>query len=192
MLVHIVADHQVGGSAAGHKGRQPCQNFFQSVGVQPVVAVHDLIVQAGGIADALIDALAVTAVFLMDGLDDGGIFGGIFIADGRGVVLDGTIVHQNDLGLFACRQQRFDAVAHVSCGIVAGYGKGDKFLLHIQNTPFVVSCSGAVARKMEICILIIAFSPLKSYPSGERSMAFRTFCAKVMLFGAQTSHFVVY
>ena len=82
MLVHIVADHHVRRGAAGHQSGQAGQNLFQGVGVQPVVAVHYLIVQAGGVADALIDALTVAAVLLMDGLDDGGIFGGVLVADG--------------------------------------------------------------------------------------------------------------
>ena len=90
-------------------------------------------------AERLIDALAVTAVLLMDGLDDGGVLCGVLVADGGGVILDGTIVHQNDLGLLACAQQRFDAVTHIGCRVVAGHGKGDKFLLHIINAPFYIA-----------------------------------------------------
>ena len=127
MLIHIVADHQVRGGVVLHQNRQLIQHLFQGLGVQPVVTVHHLVVQAGGVADALIDALAVAAVLLMDGLDDGGVLCGVLVADGGGVILDGTIVHQNDLGLLACAQQRFDAVTHIGCGIVAGHGKGDKF-----------------------------------------------------------------
>ena len=44
-------------------------HLLEGVGVQPVVAVHDLVVEAGGVADALVDALAMAAVLLMDGLD---------------------------------------------------------------------------------------------------------------------------
>ena len=43
------------------------------------------------------------------------------------------------VGLFACAQQRFDAVTHIGCRIVAGHGKGNKFLLHIINAPFYVA-----------------------------------------------------
>ena len=131
-------------------------------------------------AERLIDALAVTAVLLMDGLDDGGIFGSVLIADGGGVILDGTIVHQNDLGLLACAQQRFDAVTHIGCGIVAGHGKGDKFLLHIINAPFYVAWSmpGSLRGGMDICVLIIAFSLLKIYPSRSERALIAHFCAK--------------
>ena len=139
MLVHIVADHQIRRGAAFHQRGQALQHLFQGVGVQPVVAVHYLVVQAGGVADALIDALAVAAVLLMDGLDDSGVLCGVLVADGGGIILDRAVVHQNDLGLLACGQQRFDAVTHIGCGIVAGYGKGDKFLLHIINAPFYVA-----------------------------------------------------
>ena len=139
MLVDVVADHQVGGGAAGHKSLQLGQHGLQGGGVQPVVAVHDLVIQAGGVPDALIHALAVAAVLLMDGLDDGGVLCGVLVADGGGVILDGTIVHQNDLGLLACAQQRFDAVTHIGCRVVAGHGKGDKFLLHIINAPFYIA-----------------------------------------------------
>ena len=102
----------------------------------------------------------------MDGLDDGGVLGGIFIADGRGLVLDGTVVHQDDLGLLPGGEQGLDAVAHIGRRIVAGHGKGDKFLLHIINAPFYVAWSmpGSMRGGMEICVLIIAFSRLKSYP----------------------------
>ena len=180
VLVHIVADHQIRRGAAGNQCGQALQHLFQGVGVQPVVAVHYLVVQAGGVADALIDALAVTAVLLMDGLDDGGVLCGVLVADGGGVILDGTIVHQNDLGLLACAQQRFDAVTHIGCGIVAGHGKGDKFLLHIINAPFYVAWSmpGSLRGGMEICVLIIAFSRLKSYPSRAERALIAHFCAK--------------
>ena len=48
-----------------HEGVQAGQHLLEGVGVQPVVAVHDLVVEAGGVADALVDALAVAAVLLM-------------------------------------------------------------------------------------------------------------------------------
>ena len=51
MLVHIVADHHVRRGAAGHQSGQAGQNLFQGIGVQPVIAVHYLIVQAGGVRD---------------------------------------------------------------------------------------------------------------------------------------------
>ena len=147
MLIHIVADHQVRGGAAGHEGLQAVQDLFQGVGVQPVVAVHDLIVQAGGIADALVDAFAVAAVLLMDGLDDGGIFGGVLVADGGGVVLGGTIVHQDDLGLLSGREQRLDAVAHIGRRVVARDGKADEFL---HSVLLLITEAGARGLRLRI------------------------------------------
>ena len=190
MLIDVVADHQVRCGAAGHQGGQLCQHLLQGIGVQPVVTVHHLVVQAGGVADALVDALAVAAVLLMDGLDDGGVLGGIFVADGRGLVLDGTVVHQNDLGLLACGQQRFDAVAHVGCRVVAGDRKGDKFL-HNKRCSFFFE-SGTASAGMERCSLIIAFSRLKSYRLQKLTVAFRAFCRKSACFPAQKAAFVVY
>ena len=142
MLIHIVADHQVRGGAAGHEGLQAVQDLFQGVGVQPVVAVHDFIVQAGGIADALVDAFAVAAVLLMDGLDDGGIFGGVLVADGGG-----TIVHQDDLGLLSGGEQRLDAVAHIGRRVVARDGKADEFL---HSVLLLITEAGARGLRLRI------------------------------------------
>ena len=57
-------------------GTQLSQNFLQRVGVQPVVGVNDLEIDARRVADALVDALAVAAVLLMDDANDGGVFFG--------------------------------------------------------------------------------------------------------------------
>ena len=97
MLVDIVGDDHI--HRGGQLGKLPqlFHNLGQSGGVQPVVGVHHLIVQTLGMPDALVDTLAVAAVLLMDGLDDGGIFGSVLIADGGGVIPGGTIVHQDDL-----------------------------------------------------------------------------------------------
>ena len=139
MLVHVVADHQIGGGAAGREGLQLGQHGLEGGGVEPVVAVHDLVVQAGGVPDALIDALAVAAVLLMDGLDNGGVLLGIFVADGGGLVLDGTVVHEDDLGLFSGGEQGLDAVTHISGRIIAGDCKCDQFLHGLKCSFFVGS-----------------------------------------------------
>ena len=68
VLVDIVADHQVRRGAPGSQRVQLGQHGPEGGLVQPVVAVHYLVIQAGGVADALIHALAVAAVLLMDGL----------------------------------------------------------------------------------------------------------------------------
>ena len=130
----------------------------------------------------------------MDGLDDGGVFGGVFVADGRGLVLDRAVIHQNDLCLLAGRQQRLDAVAHISRRVVAGHGKGNEFLVHILNCSFKFDLQFRRTgdRRMEICVLIIAFSILKSYARPQISRIFRTVRCNVVFFCARRHGFVVY
>ena len=101
MLVDVVAQHQVGRRAPVQQQTQPVQHLGQSVGVQPVVAVHNFIIDAGRMADALVDPFPVAAVLLVDGTDHTGVFGGVLVADGRGVVLGGAVVDQDDLGIRA-------------------------------------------------------------------------------------------
>ena len=68
-------------------GAQLGQDLLQGIGVEPVVGVDDLEVDAGGIADALVDALAVAAVLLMNDADDGGVLFGVGVGNFAGVVL---------------------------------------------------------------------------------------------------------
>ena len=172
MLVDIVADHEVGGGAAGHEGVQAGQHLLEGVGVQPVVAVHHLVVEAGGVADALVDALAVAAVLLMDGLDDGGVLGGVLVADGGGLVLHGTVVHEDDLGLLPGGEQRFDAVAHICRRVVARDGEGDQFLSHTKYSFALFRQMRKAGAGMEICTHIIAFLCRKCYRTWEMSEMF--------------------
>ena len=164
VLVDIVADHQVRRGAPGSQRVQLGQHGPEGDFVQPVVAVYHLIIQAGGVADALVDALAVAAVLLMDGLDDGGVLGSVLVADGRGLVLHGTVVHEDDLSLLPGGEQRFDAVAHICRRVVARDGKSNEFLLHKNKLLIVLARprSEQNGPEMEICILIIAFSRTKS------------------------------
>ena len=155
MLVDVVADHQVGGGAAGHKSLQLGQHGLQGGGVQPVVAVHDLVVEAGGVADALIDTLTMTAVLLMDGFDDGGILGGVLVADGWGLVFHGTVVHKDDLGLLSSRKQGLDAMAHICRRVVARNGKGDEFLLHKMIAPFSINSRRTKNRRTWSYVLLL-------------------------------------
>ena len=179
MLVHIVADHHVRRGAAGHQSGQAGQNLFQGVGVQPVVAVHYLIVQACGVADALIHTLAVAAVFLMDGLDDGGIFGDVLVADGGGIVLHGTVVHKDDLGLLSGRKQGLDAMAHICRRVVARNGKGDEFLLHKMIAPFSINSRRTKnAGHGVMCSYYIIFAPEKLSFAKKLPLTFRAFCRK--------------
>ena len=109
-------------------------------------------------------SLSVAAVLLMDGLDDGGVLGSVLVADGRGLVLHGTVVHEDDLSLLPGGEQRFDAVAHICRRVVARDGKSNEFLLHKNKLLIVLArpCSEQNGPEMEICILIIAFSRTKS------------------------------
>ncbi len=144
-----------GAVPAGHQSGQLGKHLFEGIDVQPVVTVHDFVVQTGGVADALIHTLAVAAVFLMDGLDDGGVLGGIFITDGRGVVLYGTVVHQNDLGLLSGRKQGLDAMTHICRRVVARNGKGDEFLLHKMIAPFSINSRRTKNRRTWSYVLLL-------------------------------------
>ena len=172
MLVDIVADHQVRRGAPGSQRVQLGQHGPEGCFVQPVVAVHYLVVQAGGVADALIHALAVAAVLLMDGLDDGGIFGGVLVADGGGVILGGTIVHQDDLGLLPGGEQGLDAVAHICRRVVARDGESDQFLSHTKYSFALFRQMHKAGAGMEICTHIIAFLCRKCYRTWEMSEMF--------------------
>ena len=140
---------------------QPVQHLFQGLGVQPVVAVHHLVINAGGIADALVDALAVAAVFLVDGPDDGGVFGGVFVADGGGFVLGGPVVHQDDLGILTGGEQGVDTVAHISRGVITGHGKSNELLIHSYGTSFWCWGVGGTAAES----LRDAHDPARTFPS---------------------------
>jgi len=126
MLIDIVGHHQIKRLFVVEVGAQLGQDLLQGIGVQPVIRVHDLEVDSGGIADALVDALAVAAVFLMDDADDGGVLFGVGIGDLAGVVL-GAVIHKDDLGVLPCGEQGLDAMVHICGRVVARHGKGDKF-----------------------------------------------------------------
>ena len=52
MLIDIVGHHQIKRLFVVEVSAQLSQNLLQGIGVQPVIRVHDLEVDAGGIADA--------------------------------------------------------------------------------------------------------------------------------------------
>ena len=87
MLIDIVGHHQIKRLLVVEVGAQLGQDLLQGIGVEPVVGVDDLEVDAGGIADALVDALAVAAVLLMNDADDGGVLFGVGVGNFAGVVL---------------------------------------------------------------------------------------------------------
>ena len=139
MLIHIVAQQQIHRLLHGGEFPQLGHGLLQAVGIQPVIGIHDLEIQALRVADALIDALAVAAVLLMDDPHDVGVAGGELVCDFAGIVL-GAIVHQNDLGVLPRGQQRLDAVGHIRGRVVARHGKGDEFhkaLLHSESIPII-------------------------------------------------------
>ena len=96
---------------------------------EPVVAVHGLEILAGSMAQALVDALAVAAVFLVYGLDDRGVFCGVSVRDLAGAVLR-AVVDDDDLDALAAREQAVEALFHVVLGVVAGHPDGQE--LHIS------------------------------------------------------------
>ena len=94
-----------------------------------VVAVHDLEIGAGGMLQALVDALAVAAVFLMDDPHNVREFPGVFVGDLPGVVL-GAVVNNDDLHPVSPGQEALDALFHIVLRIVAGYC--DRQKLHLS------------------------------------------------------------
>ena len=131
VLIDIVAHEQI--NRLIHLGELPQRShyFLQRITVQPVIGVHDLEIHTGRIAHALIDSLTVAAVFLMDDPHDGGIFFGVGIGNLAGFI-GGAVIHQNDFRFFPGREKRFNAVAHIGGGVVAGYGKCNQF--HILSS----------------------------------------------------------
>ena len=125
VLIDVVGYHQIHQLAVPDKLAQLVQHLTQGVHVQPVVGIHYLIIDSPGIADALVDPLAVAAVGLVDGPDNVGVLFGVAVADGGGVVLGGAVVHQNNLDVLPPLEQGLDAVVHVGRRVVAGDGKGD-------------------------------------------------------------------
>ena len=126
MLIDIVGHHQIKRLLVVEVGAQLGQDLLQGIGVEPVVGVDDLEVDAGGIADALVDALAVAAVLLMNDADDGGVLFGVGVGNFAGVVL-GAVVHKDDLGVLPRGEQGLDAVIHIGSRVVARHGKGNEF-----------------------------------------------------------------
>ena len=126
MLIDIVGHHQIKRLLVVEVGAQLGQDLLQGIGVEPVVGVDDLEVDAGGIADALVDALAVAAVLLMYGFYDGGVLFGVGVGNFAGVVL-GAVIHKDDLGVLPRGEQGLDAVIHIGSRVVARHGKGDEF-----------------------------------------------------------------
>ena len=136
MLIDIVAHHHVHQPVVPDELAQLVQGLVQGGHIHPVVRVHYLIVNAPGVADALVHALAVAAVLLVDGTDDVGVLLLIPVADGRGLVFGGAVVHQNDLNVVAPLEQGVHAVLHIGRRVVTGDGKGDQLIHVVLSSNF--------------------------------------------------------
>ena len=128
MVIDVVADHQIHLFAAVVPVFQIIQQTAQGPGIQPVIRIHHLEVFAGGIAQSLVHAFAVTRVGLMHHLDDVRILFVIAVCD-LGSAVTGTIVHQYDLHPVSTGEQCFNAAVHIAFGVIAGYRKCN--VLHI-------------------------------------------------------------
>ena len=62
----------------------------------------------------------MTAILLMDSFRNRGIFFLVGIRDGCGIILLGTVVHNEDFDILTARKQGFYTFSHVSFRIVAG------------------------------------------------------------------------
>lgn len=85
-------------------------------------------------AEALVDALSMAAVFLVDCGDDGWVFSGVPVGDfSRGVL--GAVIDNHDLHPVSAGEKTVDAFFHVAFRIVAGNGDG-KQLHRIPSFSF--------------------------------------------------------
>ena len=127
VLVYVVAEHKVNVIAAVMEAAQAVHNDLECLNAEPVIRVHDLEIDARGVAKALIYALTVAAVLLMDNADDARKLFCVRVGD-LARVIGGAVVDYNDLGVLACGQQSIQALFHICRGVIAGHGKSD--ILH--------------------------------------------------------------
>ena len=118
LIINIVADHHIRCFSLMHQFCQLRQHLRIIFLIQPVIAVYDFEIQAGGIFQTGVDCLSVTAVFLMYCFDNGWIFGSIFICNLCGSVFGRTVIHNDNLHLFSAGKQGFDAISHITFRIV--------------------------------------------------------------------------
>ena len=121
MLIVVIGDEEIHASAF-FALLQRIQKT-DKIPADPVVAVHHLEVLPLGVLQALVDACAVAAVFLMNGGDDTGIGICIPVCDCPGGIR-GAIVNHDDLNPAAAGKQALDALFHVSLRIITGDGDG--------------------------------------------------------------------
>ena len=123
MLIDVVADEHIHPHLSGNPAPHGGEHLLQGVGVHPVVRVHHLIIDTGGVAQSLVHALAVAAVGLVDHPDDVRMLLRVAVRDGAGLVRR-AVVYQDDLHLVAAGEQGVNTVGHVRRRIVARDGKG--------------------------------------------------------------------
>ena len=131
VLVDIVGDHQVHAGVEFDEVAQLGEQGLEGLRVDPVVRVHDLEIHAVCLGECLEDGDAVAAVVLMDCLDDGGVLLLPLQRALQGIVLGGTVIHNDDLhvfGVIGALEDRADAVVHVLDRVVARDTEGNRFL----------------------------------------------------------------
>lgn len=137
MLVDVVRDDQIDTIPELDEAPQLGEQGLERGGVDPVVGVDVLEVDALGVLERLHDRDPMAPVLLMDGLDDRGMALLPRPCAGKRVILCGPVVHDDDLhvlGEVTALKDRLDAVVHVSRRVVARNRKGDG-LLHCLVLP---------------------------------------------------------
>ena len=135
LLIDKVRDQHIQLFIFPDKPAQGVKHLPVSIAVHPVVAVHHLEKHAVRILQAGIDRFTVAAVLLVDGPADIRILRLILPRNLQGVVLLGTVIHDDNLHLLAARKQRLDAVSHIFRGIVTRNRNCQN--LHILYCPFL-------------------------------------------------------
>ena len=129
-FIDIIADHHIGRLGEFHLTAQVCHNLMHGVFVEPVIGIDDLEVAALGVGEAGIDSRAMAAVGLMDCANCARVLFLPSIGDFGRIVFRGTVINDKNLNvvfaLVAC-EQRFDALVHVCCGVVARNGERNGF-----------------------------------------------------------------
>ena len=123
-LIHKVGNQHVQGLFPVHKTAQGFKYFLKGLLIHPVIAVHHLKKDSGGIPKTGIHCLAMPPVLLMDCPADGRVSSRIFIRNLCCPVLGRAIIHNDDLHLLPARKQGIDTMFHITLRVIAGYCHG--------------------------------------------------------------------
>ena len=82
-----------------------------------VVAVYHLKIDARCVLGTLVDALSVSAVLLVNDLNNGGIFCHVFVGNGT-CCIGGTVVDNDDLHTFATNKKAIYTASHIGLRII--------------------------------------------------------------------------